>query len=299
MLLLGFGEYREPGRRLADELGAAYHEVDIHRFPDGEHRITLPAGLPEQVVVCRSLFEPNDKLIDLFLVSGEARELGARQLILVAPYLCYMRQDKAFHPGEAVSQRIIGRLLADHFDALITVDPHMHRTPHLIDAVPVQHAVNLSAAGPMAACLKAMREKPLLVGPDEESRQWVQAIAQLAGLDFIVAEKRRSGDRNIEIALPAAAIAGRDAVLIDDIVSTGCTLARATERLLELGARSVRCMATHVLPGGGAERELKRAGVRELLGSDSIPHAGGCIELAGLLAGAVRSLDPADPSPPT
>ena len=127
ILLLGFEDYREPGRRLADELGADYREVEVHRFPDGEHRITLPIGLPaslpEHVVVCRSLFEPNAKLIDLFLLSATARELGAGRLTLVAPYLCYMRQDKAFHPGEAVSQRIIGRLLAEHFDALITVSP--------------------------------------------------------------------------------------------------------------------------------------------------------------------------------
>jgi len=291
MLVLGFEEYREPGRRLAAALGVDYREADVHRFPDGEHRLTLPPALPARVVVCRSLFEPNAKLIDLFLLAGTARELGAAQLILVAPYLCYMRQDKAFHAGEAVSQRIIGRLLAGHFDAVITVDPHMHRTPKLADAVPARHAISLTAARPIAGHLRTFGEPPLLVGPDKESRQWVQEIAQLAGLDFIVAEKQRSGDRNIVIRLPEAEVAGRDAVLIDDIVSTGCTLARAAEGLRALGARSVRCIATHLLPGGGADDELSLAGVTELLGSDSIPHDGESIELADLLAEAVRSLE--------
>lgn len=294
MLVLGFEEYREPGRRLAKALHADYREVDVHRFPDGEHRLTLPPALPARVVVCRSLFEPNAKLIDLFLLAGAARELGAAQLILVAPYLCYMRQDKAFHPGEVVSQRIIGRLLAGHFDAVITVDPHMHRTPRLADAVPARHAVSLTAAQPIAEHLRAFREAPLLVGPDEESRQWVQRIAQLAGLDFIVAGKQRSGDRSIVIRLPEAEIAGRGTVLIDDIVSTGCTLAGAAAALLDRGAKSVSCIATHVLPGGGADTLLAGAGASELLGSDSIPHDGKCIELAGLLAGAVNALERQD-----
>ncbi|OIO67715.1 MAG: phosphoribosylpyrophosphate synthetase [Zetaproteobacteria bacterium CG12_big_fil_rev_8_21_14_0_65_55_1124] len=288
MLVLGFEDYCEAGRRLAEELGVTYAGVEVHRFPDGEHRITLPASLPEQVVVCRSLFEPNEKLIDLLLLAGTARELGARQLILVAPYLCYMRQDKSFHPGEAVSQRIIGKLLAEHFDVLITVDPHMHRTPNLAAAVPVQHALNLSAAVPIAGYLQGLPTKPLLVGPDEESQQWVQAIAGLTGLHYIIAEKLRSGDRNIEIVLPEADVTGQDIVLIDDIISTGCTLARAAEHLLGLGASSVRCIATHMLPNGGAASELAKAGVSELLSTDSIQHPSNRIFLAKLLAEAIR-----------
>ncbi len=291
MPVLGFADYRQPGRRLAATLGSDYHEVDIHRFPDGEHRLRLPPELPDEVVVCRSLFEPNEKLIDLFLLSTTARDLGAKRLVLVAPYLCYMRQDKAFHPGEAVSQRIIGSLLAEHFDAVITVDPHMHRTPRLADAVPAQHAVALSAAGPTADLLQGMGGQPLLVGPDEESRQWVTAIAGLAGLDFIVATKHRGGDRSIGIDLPETLLDGREAILIDDIVSTGCTLARTAEALFAKGVVAVRCIATHVLPNGGGDRELDKAGVSELLSTDSIPHPSNRIPLAALLASAVRAID--------
>jgi len=291
MLLLGFEDYRQAGQRLAAELDIPYQEVEVHLFPDGEHRLRLPAHLPETVIVCRSLFEPNAKLVDLLLLSQTARDLGAKRLILVAPYLCYMRQDKAFHPGEAVSQHIIGKLLADQFDALLTVDPHMHRTPRLADAVPVRHAVNLSAAEPIAHYLQSLPSKPLLIGPDEESRQWVRTIAGLTNLPYVIAEKLRSGDRNIDIRLPEAEIAGRDIVLIDDIISTGCTLARTSEHLINLGAKSVRCIATHVLPHGGALIELANAGVAELMSSDSIPHPSNRILLASLLADAIRELD--------
>ena len=126
-MLLGFSDYESQGRRLADALGMPFALVAIHRFPDGESKVTLPSPLPERVVLCRSLDAPNDKLIELMLCAETARAMGAKRVALVAPYLCYMRQDIAFHPGEAVSQKIVGKFLAGLFDAVITVDPHLHR----------------------------------------------------------------------------------------------------------------------------------------------------------------------------
>jgi len=126
-MLLGFADYRPQAESLANALGLPYREVEVHRFPDTECKLRLPSGLPERVVICRSLDRPDTKLVELLLTSATARELGARELTLVAPYLCYMRQDTAFQPGEAISQRIIGRFLAELFDSLITVDPHLHR----------------------------------------------------------------------------------------------------------------------------------------------------------------------------
>ena len=139
-LVLGFPEYAGQGRRLAAAAGLDYADVGIHHFPDGESRVRLPPRLPSRIVFCRSLHRPNDKLVELALAAHTARELGAERLTLVAPYLCYMRQDKAFAPGEAVSQRIAGALIADWFDELITVDPHLHRTLSLEQAVPVGSA---------------------------------------------------------------------------------------------------------------------------------------------------------------
>jgi ribose-phosphate pyrophosphokinase len=109
-LLLGFPEYMAQTQALANAAGLPCGEVALHRFPDGETRVRLPEGLPRRLVLCRSLDRPDDKLISLILAAGAAREQGVETLFLVAPYLCYMRQETAFHPGEAVSQRIVGRL---------------------------------------------------------------------------------------------------------------------------------------------------------------------------------------------
>jgi len=194
-LLLGFPEYREPARRLAECAGMDYADIELHRFPDGESRLRLPASLPGRVVICRSLDNPNARLVELALAAATARELGARRLTLVAPYLCYMRQDKAFHPGEAVSQRIMGRLLADWFDEVITVDPHLHRVHELKEAVPAGRAVALSATTAMSEFLAERIDKPVLIGPDEESVQWVAAIARRNELEYHVAGKERFGDK--------------------------------------------------------------------------------------------------------
>ena len=127
MLVLGFPDYDRQASALAKALNAPYRLIELHRFPDGESQLRLPPALPGQVVLCRSLDRPNGKLVELLLAAGCARQLGASQLILVAPYLCYMRQDKAFRTGEAISQQIVGNFLAGLFDTLVTVDPHLHR----------------------------------------------------------------------------------------------------------------------------------------------------------------------------
>lgn len=289
-LILGFADYREPAQRLAAAAGLDYAEIEVHHFPDGESRLQLPAALPQRAILCRSLDRPNDKLVELELAAVTARELGARHLTLVAPYLCYMRQDKAFHPGEAVSQRIVGRWLARLVDAVITVDPHLHRTPHLGDAVPVPRALSLSAGPLLGQWLEGRTAAPLLLGPDSESAPWVESIARLAGLDYGVASKERTGDREVRVTLPDLNVRGREVVLVDDIASTGRTLAAAAAQVLAKGARTVDVLVTHALFAGDALEVLKAAGVGAVLSTDSVRHASNRVELAPLLAEALETV---------
>ena len=290
MKLLGFPEYAAPTQRLAEALGLPHQLIDLHRFPDGESLLRLPTELDEEVILCRALDFPNPKITELLLLCGHLREQGVKRILLVAPYLCYMRQDKAFHPGEVVSQRIFGRLLADWIDGLVTVDAHLHRVHHLAEAVPVEPAVNLTATEPMARFLEQTMEAPVLVGPDEESEQWVAAIARREGLDYVVARKTRTGDREVSIELPEFDYAGRHLVLVDDVASTGRTLETTARLLQPHRPASLSVLVTHALFVDDALARLQRAGVDRIWSCDSVPHPTNRIQLAPLLAEALRNI---------
>jgi ribose-phosphate pyrophosphokinase len=289
-MLLGFDDYSAQSGRLADALDMPLHIIERHRFPDGECRIGLPPELPERIVICRSLDRPNEKLVELLLAAGTARELGAKTLTLVAPYLCYMRQDKAFHPGEAVSQTIVGGFLAELFDNLVTVDPHLHRVHDLRQAVPATAALALTASALMAEFLPARVADPVLLGPDAESEQWVRSVALPNRWQYGACSKIRRGDEAVEIELPDIDLRGRSVVLVDDVASSGQTLLAAARQCLARQASQVDVLVTHGLFLGDAERQLTQAGVRHLWSTDSVTHGSNAIPLSGLLAEAVSSL---------
>ncbi len=287
MMVLGFSDYRPQGEALASELGLPFALVELHRFPDGESRVALPAELPEKVILCRGLDQPNEKLVELMLAAETARTLGASHLTLVAPYLCYMRQDIAFHPGEAVSQQIVGAFIAGLFERVVTVDPHLHRIDTLSQALPGIEAINLQSAPLMGAFLAANTERPLLIGPDAESEQWVRAIAEPAGLDFAIATKERLGDREVAIRLPQHDYHQHEVILVDDMISTGRTLINVTHQLKRQGAETIHCLVTHALFGDEVTRQLQQAGISHIWSCDSISHPSNAIALAPLLAGAL------------
>ncbi|MFC2992910.1 ribose-phosphate diphosphokinase [Halomonas tibetensis] len=293
-LLLHFPDEAAPARRLADACGLATREVECHRFPDEELKLTLPfaeaGAFPETLVIYRSLDRPNDKLVELLLLVRHARGRGAKRLILVAPYLAYMRQDIAFHAGEVVSQTIIGGFLAELFDGVITVDPHLHRIDRLDQAIPIAHAIALSGAPRLAELIVQKRPRALLLGPDEEALQWVAQAAELTGLDYATCQKVRHGDRDVEIRLPDTPLAGRAVVLMDDVASSGHTVARAAEALLAAGAASVDVALTHALFAGNALEVIRNAGVGEIWSTDCIAHESNAIPMAPVLAGALAML---------
>ncbi|MHB8948328.1 MAG: ribose-phosphate pyrophosphokinase [Rhodoferax sp.] len=286
-VLLCFEDEQESAARIAQAAGHPLVCIDRHRFPDGEIKLRLPPSLPDHVVILRTLNDPNEKLIELLLAAQSARELGARHLTLVAPYLGYMRQDVAFEPGEAISQRIVGQFLAGLFDAVITVDPHLHRVATLQQAVPVANALVLSAAPLLSDLIATHCPQALLLGPDEESKQWVAQAAMRNGFDHAVCLKVRHGDRAVEIALPDIPVAGRHVVLLDDVVSTGHTLAQATRQLLAAGAASVDVAVTHALFVAGAWSMILNAGVREVWSADCVKHASNAISMSGPIGEAL------------
>ena len=285
-----FPEDAAQAEHLACVLGIPARPVMLRHFPEGESLVRV-AEAGRRALLFRTLNDPNIKLVEILLAASALRDGGAGHVTLVAPYLGYMRQDMAFAPGEAVSQRVVGRLLANGFDALVTVDPHLHRTPSLECVAPGIQPVNVSAASALAAALAGhVTPDTLLVGPDEESRPWVAAMAASLGLEYLVGEKQRLGDRDVTLGLPGTArLDGRPVVLVDDMVSSGGTLIACADVLRRAGAGPVAAAVTHCLAGPNDLARLAAAGITPLLACDSVPGPAAQVPLAPVLAEALST----------
>jgi ribose-phosphate pyrophosphokinase len=274
--------------RLAELLRAPLATVSVHRFPDGESRIRVEHRAGPALLV-RSLDDPNPKLFELLLAASALRDAGASAVRLVAPYLPYMRQDRAFAAGEAVSQRVLGELLGRSFDALLCVEPHLHRVSAL-GQVFACDALSISAADAIAAWLRQRGEPTWIVGPDEESASWTQAIARQADMPFAVGRKQRQADDRVQVRLdPGQRAPCARALLVDDIASTGATLAAAAGALFEAGARTVEAAVVHAIFAPGAERRLRDAGIAPIVSCNTLAHASNAIDVAPLIANALAA----------
>lgn len=276
--------------RLAAALGAPLAPVTPHWFPDGETlpRVVVPAA--DATVVYRSLDRPNEKLIDLFLAADAWRRAGARRLILVAPYLCYLRQDAVFAPGQPLSRDVVAPLIGARFDGVVTVQAHLHRTPDLAKALGAP-ACNLWPVEPLARALPRYGSRPLIVGPDAESAPWAQAWAKRLCGEAVSLTKLRKGDRNVAVAgLPATIVRGRPVVLVDDVASSGETLAGAVAAARRAGAASIDVAIAHALMPPEATARVRQAGARAIVSTDSVAHPTNAAPLAPILADAVRRM---------
>ncbi len=286
VVLHAFRDQAAEAQRLAVALQIPLAFVDVHTFPDGEvlPRIPFPSST---TIVYRSLNQPNARLVELLLSVDAWRSNGVEQLVLVAPYLPYMRQDVAFQSGEPVSQRVLAGLLDDAFDRIVTVDPHLHRTPSLEALFPNCECVHLFGADALVSRLRTSPPPPetLVVGPDIESRPWVTRIAEPLGLDHATYCKVRRGDADVEIESPSGlAVAGRPILLVDDICSTGETLRKATSILRSSGAGPITIFITHMLGDAMIVESLLHAGAARIISTDSCPGPTSEIHLADLLA---------------
>lgn len=275
----------------AGEMGA----IETRNFPDGETYVRLGTDVRgKAVVLVSTLARPDEGFLRLIFLADAARSLGAVTVTLVAPYLAYMRQDRRFRSGEAVTSQSFARLISSSFDRLITVDPHLHRYPALSALYEIP-ALTLHAAPLLANWIAASIAKPLIIGPDEESEQWVSAIAARIGAPHAVLRKIRHSDRDVEIALPdLSQWTGLQPVLVDDIASSGNTLIEAARKLPPQGFPRPDVAVVHGIFAGESYAQLAPHCGR-IVSTDSVSHPSNAIGLAQLIADAITVADAPDP----
>jgi len=279
-------------RLLALRCGWTICAMTVHRFPDGESLATVEPPPPDAdiALVC-SLDHPDNKLIPLLMAADTLREYAPRRIALIAAYMPYMRQDARFHPGEAVSSRLFGAWLSRHFDAVITVDPHLHRHATLMQANFTEGIV-AHAAAELAKWIQERVPRPLIIGPDEESQIWVADVAQRIHAPFVVANKTRRDDIHVSLSFPpwlCDAQKDHTPVIVDDIISSGQTMAECVLRLIELGTRPPICTAVHGVFAPGAKDALLSAGAARIVTTNSIDNPDADIDVSGCIVTAMHS----------
>ena len=273
--------------RIDCEAGA----VEVRRFPDGEIyvRIDTPITGRDVVLVC-SLDRPGDKVLPFLFLAATARELGAARVGLVAPYLSFMRQDSRFRPGEGVTSRYFAEMLSGTVDWLVTVDPHLHRWGSL-DAIYRIPSRIARAAPAIAGWVRGNVERPLLVGPDSESEQWVAAVAELCDAPFVILEKVRRGDRDVSVSAPEVSRwRDRTPVLVDDIISTARTMIETVGNVRAAGMAPPVCVGIHAVFADAAHDELLAAGAARIVTCNTIEHASNAICVADAIASQVADV---------
>ncbi|HLF66025.1 MAG TPA: ribose-phosphate diphosphokinase, partial [Gammaproteobacteria bacterium] len=224
----------------------------------------------------------------LLFAAETARALGATTVDLIAPYLPYMRQDKSFSSGEGVTSQYFAKLISQYFDSLLTIDPHLHRWQALNEIYDIPTQV-LHATESICAWIKQEVKAPLLIGPDAESAQWIERIAQQLQAPFLVLEKKRMGDRSVEISIPKIELfADKTPVLIDDIISTATTMIAAVKHIHALKIGPPICIGVHAIFADDAYQNLRRSGVKTIVTCNTIVHESNAIDVSAMIANALK-----------
>jgi ribose-phosphate pyrophosphokinase len=268
------------GARLAKVLQVPIVDVTFSRFPDGEHY--LRAGdLDDETVVVGSVVD-NDALVQLMLLIDACEHSHIR---LVLPYMAYARQDKQFKKGEPLSARVVAMALSQGVSEIFTVN--IHDTDVLKHfTVPKQ---NLSLARDIGSYIKALKLKdPLILAPDDGALAFAGQVASTGGWDFDHLEKTRLSGVEVRMAPKKVCAASHPVVIVDDIISTGGTIATAAGMLYQQGATDVYAACVHGVLANGAYARLMATGIRDVICSDTIERACSRISAAERIAVAIR-----------
>ena len=284
-VLIALPGNEDHARGLAARLECPVLVPEIRQFPDGELYVRIDGEVRGDAVLVGNA--SGDNFLRIAFLAGTARDLGATRVGLVAPYLAYMRQDHRFKPGEGITASYFGRLMSSTVDWLVTVDPHLHRIGDLASVYSIPTTI-ARAAPAIARWITAEIQQPVLVGPDAESVQWVEAVAAHCGAPFVILEKTRRGDRDVSITSLDRAWNDHTPVLIDDIVSTGRTMIEAARQVRAAGGAPPMCVAIHAVFADALHDTLLAAGASGIVTCDTIPHATNRIAIADQLADAVR-----------
>jgi ribose-phosphate pyrophosphokinase len=286
LLIIGGSASQKLAANIAREMGESLCPMETHKFPDGERYIRIKGDVEEGVVVVQSTGYPQDEnLLELFLILKTLKNMEIENIKVIIPYFAYGRQEKSFNKGEAVSAKVVSQLIEfSGASEVYCINLHEDGICNLFQ-VPV---FNLSAMPVIADYLKNMLDDPLIVAPDIGALGFAEEIANIMGCECDYLEKIRLSPELVDTKPKNLDVNGREAVIIDDIISTGGTIVNATQILKKHGSSRILVSCVHPVLVEDSLLKIFSAGADQVIGTDTLKSEVSCVSVAGLVAGALK-----------
>lgn len=288
MIIISCSHGLHLAKKIATKLKQPYSQLEVTHFPDSEIKLKFNTLIKDKTIVLVQSFyqNVNDCVIETLFAAETAKDLGAKKIILIAPYFPYLRQDKRFNAGECISLKTIAKNIDEDFDEIYIIDPHLHRERTLEHIFKIK-SHRLTANPLIVDYIKKKIKNPVIIGPDWESYKWAQKVAEKVGCDYAIMEKKRYSARNVRVALHKKIdIKSKNLIFIDDMISTGHTLLEAINALKKLGAKKVTCFAVHGILVENALQKLQKAGAT-VITTNTIPSKAAKIDVAELIVKSI------------
>ncbi|WP_423792343.1 ribose-phosphate diphosphokinase [Methanocaldococcus indicus] len=268
-------------------LNADYIRVEFKRFPDNEIYVRILDEInDDKAVIIATQRYQNDAIVESFLLYDALRDEGVKDIILVAPYLAYARQDKKFNPGEAISIRILAEIYSKMFKEVVTVNPHEEHIKEFF-SIPF---VSLDAVPKLAEYFKDKLENPVVLGPDQGALRFAKSAAEVLNAEYDYLEKTRITPTEIKIAPKNIDVKDREVLIVDDIISTGGTVATAAKMMLEQGAKKIYAACVHPVLIGDAVNKLYHSGIVEVVGTNTFSSEVSKVSVAEVIANYLKTI---------
>ncbi|WP_456420035.1 ribose-phosphate diphosphokinase [Methanocaldococcus infernus] len=285
MIIVPGSKSQELAYKVSKALDVEMARVEFKRFPDNEIYVRILSEVNEdEAVIVSTQREQNDAIVEAILLADALKECGVKEITLVAPYLAYARQDKLFNPGEAISIRALAKIYSNIFDRVITINPHEEHIKEFF-TIPF---ISGDAVPKLAEYVKDKLNDPIVLGPDQGALRFAKVAAEVLGAEYDYLEKTRISPTEIKIAPKSLDVKDRDVLIVDDIISTGGTVATAAKMLKEQGANEIIAACVHPVLIGDALNRLYFSGIKEVVGTNTFSSEVSRVDVSEVIAKLIK-----------
>lgn len=284
--------------QLAEKAGLPMGLIELTQFPDMESYIRIDSDVKDKtIIVIARLDHPNNRFLPLMFVLDTLKELGAKKIILIAPYIPYMRQDKRYKAGEAFTSKQFANFFHGRFDTLLTIDPHLHHI-HKLNELYEAECIVLHATSLISNWIKENLKSTVIIGPYKQSESWISLIAKETESPFYIMKKHRESDEKVTVSIPEIEDKTLLPVFIDDIISKAVALTEGMNELSSRGFKDPVCIGVHGIFDKDVYNRLTKAGAQQIITSNTVPNFTNKIDVTDLLLQGLKQLNLAqEPSP--